>query len=194
MLQIGNSLVSLDLIENHFVCNLSRCKGACCVHGDSGAPLEDDETELLESAYPHVRPYLREESIKTIETKGKWQIDIDGDKVTTLVDNKECVFVIFEKGIASCGIEKAYFDGKTTFRKPISCHLYPVRLTKYSNFVAVNYHDWDICRPAIKSGIKLGVPLFVFLKEALIRKFGEEWYLELELSAREYLKYKHQTP
>jgi hypothetical protein len=192
MLQVGNTLVSLDLIEKQFVCNLSKCKGACCVQGDSGAPLEDEEVELLESEYPKVKPYLRDISIETIEKNGKWQIDSDGDKVTTLVDNKECVFVVFEKGVATCAIEKAYFDGKTNFRKPVSCHLYPVRLTKYSNFVAVNYHEWDVCKPATKLGSKLEKPLFVFLKEALVRKFGNEWYDELELSASEYLKYKQQ--
>lgn len=192
MLQVGSSLVSLDLIEKQFVCNLSRCKGACCVLGDSGAPLEEDEVGLLESEYDKVKPYLRNISIEAIEKNGKWQVDSDGDKVTTLVDNKECVFVVFEKGVATCAIEKAYFDGKTTFRKPVSCHLYPVRLTKYSNFVAVNYHEWDVCKHAIKLGGKLEQPLFVFLKEALIRKFGKEWYDELELSAREYLKFKQQ--
>ncbi|HEX3008404.1 MAG TPA: DUF3109 family protein, partial [Bacteroidales bacterium] len=145
---------------------------------------------LIEQAYPLVKPYLSEKSIATIEKKGKWQKDSDGDKVTSLVDNKECVFVIFEKGVATCAIEKAYSDGKINFRKPVSCHLYPIRLTKYSSYTAVNYHAWDVCKPAVKSGNKLGVPIFVFLKEALIRKFGEKWYGELELSAREYLKYK----
>ena len=192
MLQIGSTLVSLDLIEKHFVCNLSRCKGACCVHGDSGAPLDDEELNMIEEVYPFVKPYLREISIKTIEEKGKWQVDRDGDKVTTLVENNECAFVVFEKGVATCGIEKAFNEGKINFRKPVSCHLYPVRLTKYSSYVAVNYHTWEICKPAIKSGVKLGVPLFVFLKDALIRKFGEDWYQELELSASEYLKYKQQ--
>lgn len=190
MLQIGDTLVSLDLVEKHFVCSLSHCKGACCVLGDSGAPLEEEELNLIDEAYPNVISYLRNESIKTIEEKGKWQVDSDGDKVTTLVNNKECVFVVFEKGVATCGIEKAFNDGKINFRKPVSCHLYPVRLTKYSNYVAVNYHSWEVCKPAIKTGNKLGVPLFVFLKEALVRKFGKEWYEELELVAREYLKYK----
>lgn len=190
MLQIGNTLVSLDLIEKHFVCNLARCKGACCVHGDSGAPLEDEEIKELEDAFPTVKSYLRPESIRTIEEKGKWQVDSDGDKVTTLIEGKECAFVIFEKGVATCAIEKAYNDGKINFRKPVSCHLYPVRLTVYSSYIAVNYHQWEICRPALKSGSKLGVPLFVFLKDALIRKFGNQWYSELEISAREYLKYK----
>jgi hypothetical protein len=193
MLQIGNTLVSLDLIEKKFVCRLSACKGACCVQGDSGAPLEDDELKMLDDAYPLVKPYLREISIKSIEENGKWQVDSEGDKVTTLIDNKECAFVVFEKGVATCGIEKAFNDGKINFRKPVSCHLYPVRLTKYSTYTAVNYHDWEICKPALKSGSKLGVPLFVFLKDALVRKFGEEWYEELELSAREYLKYKLNT-
>lgn len=190
MLQIGDTLVSLDLIEKHFVCNLVRCKGACCVHGDSGAPLDEDELQMLEDAYPEVKPYLRTESIQAIEKDGLWKVDSDGDKVTTLVDNKECAFVVFEKGVAACGIEKAYLDGKIKFRKPVSCHLYPVRLTKYSSYVAVNYHDWEICKPALTNGSKHGVPLFVFLKEPLIRKFGEEWYQELELSAREFIKYK----
>lgn len=193
MLQVGNTLVSLDLIEKQFVCNLSRCKGACCVHGDSGAPLEEEELKEIEEAYPAVKPYLRDVSVKTIEEKGKWLVDSDGDKVTTLVEGKECVFVVFEKGVATCAIEKAYNDGKIKFRKPVSCHLYPVRLTVYSSYIAVNYHAWDICKPAVKQGSKLGVPLFVFLKEALIRKFGSEWYGELELSAREYLKYKQNT-
>lgn len=193
MLQIGNTLVSLDLIEKKFVCRLTACKGACCVQGDSGAPLEEEELQMLDDAYPHVKPYLREISIKTIEEKGKWQVDSDGDKVTTLVADKECAFVVFEKGVATCGIEKAYNDGKVNFRKPVSCHLYPVRLTKYSTYTAVNYHEWEICKPALKSGSKLGVPLFVFLKDALIRKFGKEWYEELEFSAREYLKYKLNT-
>lgn len=190
MLQVGNTLVSLDLIETQFICDLFRCKGACCVHGDSGAPLDDEELAQLDEAYPFVKPYLREVSVKTIEQKGKWQVDSDGDKVTTLVENKECAFVVFEKGVATCAIEKAYNEGKITFRKPVSCHLYPVRLTKYSSYVAVNYHQWDICKPALKLGNKNGVPLFVFLKDALIRKFGLSWYNELELSAREYLKYK----
>lgn len=190
MLQIGNTLVSLDLIEKHFVCNLAKCKGACCVQGDSGAPLEEEELTLLEEAYPEVKPYLSEQSIRAIEENGKWQMDADGDKVTTLVENKECAFVIFENGVATCAIEKAYNEGKTNFRKPVSCHLYPVRLTKYSSYLAVNFHSWDICKPALKCGTKLQVPLFVFLKDALIRKFGEQWYAELELSAREYMKFK----
>jgi hypothetical protein len=158
------------------------------VQGDSGAPLEEDELSLLEEAFPEVKPYLSEQSIRAIEEKGKWQVDADGDKVTTLVDNKECAFVVFEKGVAVCAIEKAFQDGRISFRKPISCHLYPVRLTKYSSYLAVNYHEWEICKPALKFGTKLGVPLFVFLKDALIRKFGDSWYAELELSAREYLK------
>lgn len=193
MLQVGNTLVSLDLIEKHFVCNLSRCKGACCVHGDSGAPLEEEELKELEESYPAVKPYLRDISVRTIEEKGKWLVDSDGDKVTTLVAGKECVFVVFDKGVAACAIEKAYNDGKIKFRKPVSCHLYPVRLTVYSSYVAVNVHEWEICKPAVKQGSKLGIPLFVFLKESLIRKFGNEWYNELELSAREYLKYKQNT-
>ncbi len=190
MLQIGKALVSLDVIEKKFVCELSACKGICCVHGDSGAPLEDDEISRLENAYLDVKPYLRDSSNKTIENVGVWCVDSDGDKVTTLVDNKECVFVVFENEVATCGIEKAYFDGKTTFRKPVSCHLYPVRITKFESFDAVNYHEWEICKMAIQSGTKLGVPLFVFLKEALVRKYGSEWYSELELAAREYSSYK----
>ena len=181
MIEIGKTLVSDDVVAKQFVCDLNACKGACCVHGDSGAPLEDEETEILEKIYDDIKPYLTKEGQEAIKKQGHWLIDSDGDKVTPLVDgNKECAYTIFENGMALCGIEKAWKDGKSKFRKPISCHLYPVRITKYKQFDAVNYDKWDICKPACACGEKLQVPVYRFVKDALIRKYGKEWYGELE--------------
>jgi hypothetical protein len=184
MIEIGNTLVSDDLVEKQFVCDLNACKGACCVHGDSGAPLEDGEEKLLEEIYPMVEPYLTEKGKKAIKKQGKWLIDSDGDKVTPLVGgNKECAYTIFENNTAFCGIEKAFRDGKVKWQKPVSCHLYPVRITEHKKFTAVNYEKWDICKPACACGEKLEVPVYKFVKTALVRKFGEEWYKQLELAA-----------
>jgi hypothetical protein len=184
MLQIENTIVSLEIIDTNFCCNLSKCMGACCIQGDSGAPLEDNEVEILEKIYPQVKPFLRDESIKAIEEQGVWTIDIDNDKVTPLVDNKECAYTIFENNIAKCGIEKAYSAGLTKFQKPISCHLYPIRLSEYAGFTAVNYHSWNICKPALTKGSSLNIPVYIFLKDALIRKFGTNWYGQLEIAAK----------
>ena len=157
MLQIDDKIISFDVIEKKFVCDITKCKGLCCIEGDSGAPLEDNEIDILIEAYPKVKPYLREISLKTIEEKGIYEIDFEGDKVTTLVDNKECVFIIFEGDVAICAIEKAYFDKKIKFRKPISCHLYPIRVAKYKEFDAVNYDKHEICKSALENGKKLTV-------------------------------------
>lgn len=181
MILIGNTVISDDIKEQFFVCNLEKCKGACCVEGDAGAPLEDEETKILEEIYPVIKDYLTEEGRKVIETQGTWVIDQDGDKGTpTIGNNRECAYALYdEKGILKCGIEQAYLDGKTTFKKPISCHLYPIRIQKYDQFDAINYDRWDICSPACSLGKELGVPLYKFLKEPLIRKYGESWYNEL---------------
>ena len=180
MFQIEKTLVSEEILENDFVCNLNACKGACCVEGDLGAPLEEHELAELEGAYEAVKPYLSEEGIKAIEKEGLYIKDFEGDYSTTTIGGKECAFAIYdEKGILKCGIEQAYFDGKTTFRKPVSCHLYPIRITKYDHYDALNYDRWDICSAACALGDKLGVPVYKFLKEALIRKYGEAWYEEL---------------
>ncbi len=181
MILVGNAVLSDDIKENFFVCDLEACKGACCVEGDSGAPLEDDETKILEEIYPFVKDYITEEGRQVIAAQGTWVIDSDGDKVTpTLGANRECAYALYDdRGILKCGIEQAYLDGKTSWKKPISCHLYPIRVTKYDQYDALNYNRWHICDPACQLGKSLQVPLYVFLKEALVRKYGEAWYAEL---------------
>lgn len=191
MLQIGKTLVSLDVIESKFVCDLDKCKGECCVAGDSGAPLEEAETKEIAAAYPVIKDMLQPEGIESVETYGTHTIDSDGDLVTPLIGgNRECAYTIFENGIATCALEKAYFQGKISFRKPVSCHLYPIRIQKLKNFDAVNYDRWDVCSAACKLGEQLKVPVYKFLKDALIRKYGPEWYNELSLAAEMYLKSK----
>ncbi|MEX0996813.1 MAG: DUF3109 family protein [Flavobacteriaceae bacterium] len=181
MFQIGKTIVSEDIIEKDFVCNLSACKGECCIAGEAGAPLEEEEVQILKGIYEDVKPFLRPEGIAAIEKQGTF---IETDKCaleTPLVDGAECAYVTFtDKGIASCGLEDAYNAGKTHFRKPISCHLYPVRVQNYSSFAAVNYHKWPICDDACVLGKELQVPVYKFVKDALVRKFGEDWYGELE--------------
>ncbi|MBL0046591.1 MAG: DUF3109 family protein [Bacteroidetes bacterium] len=187
MIEIDNTLVSDDILERKFVCDLNACKGECCVAGDSGAPLEKEEAEILAKIYPTVKPFMNAEGIAEIEKMGVSLIDSDGDLVTPLVDGvKHCAFVIFENSIAKCSIEKAFYAGKVDFKKPISCHLYPVRITKYKHFEAVNYEEWDVCKPACNCGEKLDVPVYKFLKEPLVRKFGNDWYAQLELLAKEH--------
>lgn len=182
MLAIQNTLVSLDLLEKYFVCDLSACKGACCVKGDAGAPLTLDEINLLEDTIDDILPFLDKEGTDMIAEKGVFEIDRDGDKGTALLENGRCSFAVLDaNGMASCGIEKAFNEGKTKFQKPISCHLYPVRVTEYENYDAVNYNKWSICKPACDCGAKLNVPLFRFLKDGLIRKYGNAWYEELEM-------------
>ncbi len=189
MIHLGKTLISEDIIEKEFVCNLSKCKGICCVEGESGAPLEENETLILDEIYETVKPFMRQEGIQAVAKQGKHIIDHEGDYVTPLVDEKECAYVIFEEnGIAGCAIEKAYHDHKIDWRKPISCHLYPIRITDYTEFSAVNYHRWPICKDACTLGKELHVPVYEFAKEALIRKFGKDWYNELSLIATEYQK------
>lgn len=182
MFAIQNTLVSLDLLERYFVCDLNACKGACCVKGDAGAPLNEQEIDLLENIIDDILPFLDDEGRAMIKEKGVFEIDVDGDKGTTLLNNGRCAYALVDdNGMVSCGIEKAHVQGAIRFKKPISCHLYPVRITEYENYDAVNYNKWNICSPACSCGAKLQVPLFRFLKEALIRKYGEQWYEELEM-------------
>jgi hypothetical protein len=189
MFQVGKTIISEEIFEEEFVCNLNACKGICCVEGDSGAPLLEEEKTILDQIYKEVKPYLTEAGIKAIETQGKYVIDKQGDLTTPLINDKECAFVTQnEDGTYLCGIEKAYLDKKIDWQKPISCHLYPVRVKDFVEFQAVNYDEWNICSDACALGKQLQVPLYKFLKEPLIRKFGADWYSEVEIIAREYYK------
>jgi len=180
MIQIDPAIVSLDIIEKQFVCNIAKCKGMCCVYGESGAPLEDDEIEILQEILPKVKPYMTPEGIAAVEQQGVYDTDFDNDKVTTLIGNSEdCAFSYKKKRIVHCAIEKAFTNGEISFRKPVSCHLYPIRITKHPSFEAVNFHRWNICSDAFILGEKKTTPLYVFLKEPLIRKYGVEWYERL---------------
>lgn len=181
MIQVGKTLVSDELLSKAFTCNLNACKGACCVKGDAGAPLEFEETEILKKIYPKVKPFLRSQGINAIESQGTHVISKQGDLETPLINGGECAYVIFdEHQTALCGIEQAYNQGQIDWKKPISCHLYPVRVKAYSEFSAVNYHKWQICSAACSLGQELQVPVYKFVKQALIRKFGEDWYKKLE--------------
>jgi hypothetical protein len=183
MIAIDDTINSDDLGKVCFVCNLGICKGACCVEGDAGAPLDEQEISELEDNLGYIRPFMNQAGIEVIEQTGVFDYDSYGHYVTPLVNGIECAFVVFnEEGIAGCAIEQAWEAGKSKFRKPVSCHLYPVRISRYNDFDAVNYHQWHICRPALELGKKLNVPLYVFLKDSLIRKYGEKWYEKLRRS------------
>jgi len=186
MLQIDDTIISLDLLDERFVCDLTTCKGNCCIEGDDGAPLEIEEVLIIERILPLIWDDLTEKSKAVIKKQGVSYIDDDDEPVTSIVNGDECVFTYTdEKGECKCAIEKAYREGKTDFYKPISCHLYPVRLQKYAEYTAVNYHRWSVCDCARKLGGNLGVPVYQFLKEPLIRKFGDAWFEQLEIADRE---------
>lgn len=181
MIQIDDKVISFDVFRKKYICDLSKCCGECCVEGDSGAPLDDEETTILDEIYPIVEPYLPSESVAEIARQGKWVVDRDGDKVTPIINGRECVYAYHDTdGIWKCAIEKAFLDGKLEWKKPISCHLYPIRVTKYKNFEALNYHEWFVCKPAIELGEQVGTPVYKFLKEPIIRKYGESFYKEME--------------
>lgn len=179
MLIIDDIIVSDEIRDARFCCNLQKCLGSCCVEGDAGAPLEEEEISLLEDNLDEIKPYMRQEGIEVIDHLGVFDYDASGDFVTPLIKDKDCAFVIYENNIAKCAIEKAWEEGKIDFQKPISCHLYPIRITKNNNFEALNYHQWYICEPARTYGKKIGLPVYKFLKEPLIRKYGKEWYGKL---------------
>lgn len=186
MIQIGDTVVSLDVFREKFLCDLDACKGVCCIEGDAGAPVEADEVKKLEEVLPAVWNDLAPEARAIIETQGVVYTDCDGDLVTSIVNNKDCVFTCYdERGYCYCAIEKAYRAGRCDFYKPISCHLYPIRVSNFGLYKAVNYHRWDVCKAAVLLGKKENLPVYRFLKEPLIRKFGEDWYAELELVAEE---------
>lgn len=188
MFQIQNTLVSLDLAERFFCCDLDSCLGECCIEGDAGAPITEDEYKLLKEILPEIWDDLLPQAQAEINEHGVGYVDEEGDLVTSIVDGRNCVFTTYgANGMCHCAIEKAYREGRINFYKPISCHLYPLRLTDYPQFTAVNYHRWKICRCAEILGRKNDVRLYQFLKEPLIRRFGKEWYDELVLCCETYL-------
>ncbi|HMN04457.1 MAG TPA: DUF3109 family protein [Flavobacteriales bacterium] len=191
MIEHRNTLISEELFEKHFVCDLGACHGSCCEVGDSGAPLMTDEAKLIKKHYKAIEPYMTERGKQSVKEQGQTSVvDMDGELVTPIVQEyAECVYAKKnEKGIWMCGIEQAHKDGKIPFNKPISCHLYPIRVTKLKYHDALNYHEWDICAPARVLGGKLGVPAFRFVKNALIREYGQDWYDELEVIYEEWCK------
>ena len=180
MLIVKDCIISEDIAEKCFCCDLQQCKGQCCVDGDCGAPLEESEIPILERILPEVKPYMTAEGLKVVEEEGVSAPDNAAEPCTPLVNNRECAYVAWgEDCTAFCAIEQAYRDGKIDFMKPISCHLYPIRVDVYGDFTALNYHQWDICRCAVAKGKECGVPLYKYLKEPLLRRFGQEWYDEL---------------
>jgi hypothetical protein len=188
MIQIDDTIISTDCLSEKFCCDLEACKGECCIEGDAGAPLELDEVAAIEEALPEVWNMLSASAQAVIDKQGVAYTDEEGDLVTSIVNNKDCVFTCYdEKGCCFCALEKAFRAGKTNFYKPISCHLYPIRLKKFGDTVALNYNRWDVCKMAVVKGKQLDLPVYRFLKEPLIRRFGEAWYAELE-SAVEELK------
>ena len=188
MISIDNTLLSDELFEEKFVCDLNACKGECCISGESGAPLDLDELPLIEGVLDKVKPYLNKKGLKAIEKHGAFVLDSDGDYTTTLVGKeKECAFVVFDENkIAKCAIEMAHKDGVIDWQKPISCHLYPIRVTPHKTYDALNYHRWKICKDACACGMKLNVPVFKFLKTPLIRKYGKAWYNKAEKAYKEH--------
>ena len=189
MFQLGKTLISEDIIEKDFVCNLSACKGACCVDGEAGAPLDENEVVKLKEIFPKIKKYLRPEGIKAIEAYGTSIVTDDNELETPLINGADCAYVTYNsEGIATCAIEEAYNKGDIEWKKPISCHLYPIRVQEYSEFAAINYHKWEICDDACVLGKELQVPVYKFVKQALIRKFGKDWYSELEKVAEDLKK------
>lgn len=190
MFVIGdNTLVSLDVLKKEFCCDLDTCRGCCCIEGDAGAPLTVEEEEKIQSILPVLLPDMTKEAKAVVEAQGIAYNDPSNERVTSIVNNKDCVFARTDhNGWCYCLIEKAYNAGKIDFKKPISCHLYPIRLTKVGEYTGLEYHRWDICHCARILGKKKHIPLYQFLKEPLIRRFGQEWYKELELTANEWKK------
>lgn len=189
LVEVKDKVVSTQIFEKKFVCDLNACKGACCIEGHGGAPLTEEEVSILEDGFEALKPYMSEEGIRAIEDQGVFYMDQDNEAVTTLANKKECAFVSFDdSGVTKCSIEIAHAAGDFSLKKPISCHLYPIRVKQFDAFQALNYSTWDICAPACDCGEKLNVPVFRFLKEALIRAFGEPFYKELLIVEKELIR------
>ena len=180
MIEIDGKIIATDLLTEEFCCDLSVCKGECCVEGDSGAPLDIEEVDLLEQEWENYKPYMTPEGVEEIERQGFMVVDVDGDYTTPLVDGAQCAYAFKENGITFCAIERAYREGKTTFLKPISCHLYPIRVKRFSTGdYGLNLHRWNICKCAFECGKKNGVKLYRALREPIVRAFGEDFYEQL---------------
>ncbi|MBO4443348.1 MAG: DUF3109 family protein [Bacteroidaceae bacterium] len=191
MVQVGEAIVSFDVLREPFCCDLGSCKGACCIEGDAGAPVTLDEVAAIEQLLPHIIDELSPEAREVIEQQGVAYTDVSGDLVTSIVGGKDCVFTCYDSsGCCYCAIERAYRKGLTSFMKPLSCHLYPIRISACGPYKALNYNRWDICKGAVLKGRQAGIPVYRFLKEPLVRCFGEEWYRELETVVEE-LKKQH---
>ena len=189
MLEIQDTLVTLDLAEEYFCCDLDKCLGACCIEGDAGAPVSLEEIGKLEEVFPEVKADMLPRAVEEVAENGVAYPDADGEMVTTLLDGANCAFCTFAKGgVCLCAIDKAYREGRVAWRKPSSCALYPVRIKQYPTFTAVNYHRWSICRDAIANGRKLGIRLYQFLEGPLTERFGQEWYAELKEACEEWLR------
>ncbi len=185
MIEIDDKIVSMDILKEHFLCDITKCKGICCVEGNAGAPLELEEVDELERCFESYLPYMTADGVRAVERDGFMVVDSDGDYTTPLVDDAECAYAYSEDGVTLCAIEKAWLAGECSFRKPISCHLYPIRLINFrSGGVGLNYHRWSVCRSACENGAKVGVPIYRSLREPLIRRFGEEFYEALEAAAK----------
>lgn len=192
MIEIDGKIVSTDILTEHFCCDLDGCRGECCVDGNAGAPLEQEEAVVLRTEYANYRPYMTSKGIEAVERDCFAVIDCDGDLTTPLVDNAECAYSYNEGGITLCAVERAWREGRTLFRKPVSCHLYPIRLVNFSNgTIGLNYHRWSVCAPARICGRKSGLPVYRAVKDALVRRFGEDFYKALEC-AEEYMKNEKQ--
>ena len=191
MIQIGDVIVSLDMLEKRFCCDLEACKGACCIEGDAGAPLELDEVAEIENVLDFIWDDLSLEAQQVIKQQGVAYTDQDGDLVTSIVNGKDCVFTCYDdKGSCYCAIDKAYREGKSRFLKPVSCHLYPARVKDFGTIKGVNYHHWNVCKAAVLKGQQLDLRVYQFLKEPLIRKFGQAWFVDLDDAVRELLEKK----
>ena len=192
MIAIDNVLISDEVIEKQFVCDLLRCKGGCCEDGDAGAPLEKEELAILNEIYETVKPYLSREGVREIESRGRYHYDREFGWVTPTISGNMCAYGFRDKnGVIKCGIEQAHADGKIGWKKPISCHLYPIRIKKTKEHEMVNYEPREkLCNPACALGERLRVPTYVFLKESLIRKYGADFYGALEEVALRYFEGK----
>ncbi len=188
IIEHGDTLISSEVFSSQFVCNLNACKGACCIEGDRGAPLDTEDIEQINKNLDLIRPYMNAQGLELLESEGFHEGEEIEDIATTCLPTGECVFVYKENGILGCAIEKSFKAGHSTYYKPGSCHLYPIRLGRIGKFESLNYHKWDICKAACALGKELNVPVFQFLKDPLTRKYGEAWYADLESIYQEFLQ------